>query len=227
MDNNTKTHEKVCVNFVSDDQLLIERISYYFRKREDIHFEYSNTPLVEENIEIYIVPIICDCEKIATLYPLGNLRNPLGNRRSPVIFYGNSSFLRKAILAGCVDYLKDPWTVDELEFRLEKLIKEIKKIFIFSWGSITFIGTDIVSENRRCALLYQEYRILKILLQQRGNAVPRDVLFYSLWNRPGTRQSRVIDMHISSIRKKLRVILPDDYCDEVIISVRGIGYMIR
>ncbi|MBN2533041.1 MAG: response regulator transcription factor [Spirochaetales bacterium] len=210
---------KVRINIVSDDQLLIEKINYYFKQREDIQFEYSHTPVSEENVEIYIAPVSCAMEM--------NARNNRESVKPPVIFYGDPSFLRKAFLAGCVDYLKDPWTVDELAFRLERIIRETKKIFTFSWGSISFIGTDIVSGKSRCSLLYQEYRILKLLLQQRGNAVPREVLFYSLWNHPGPRQSRVIDVHISSIRKKLRLILPGDYHEEVIISSRGVGYMIK
>lgn len=210
---------KVRINVVSEDQPLIEKIKYYFKNRKDIQFKYSQTPLAEECVEIYIVPVHY-AEEMTTMGFRENLR-PL------LIFYGNPSFLRKAFLAGCDDYLKDPWTVDELAFRLERLLREIKKIFTFSWGSISFDGTDIVTEKGKCSLLYQEYRILKILLKQRGNPVPRDVLFYSIWNHPGSRQSRVIDVHISSIRRKLRLLLPDDCCEEVIISLRGIGYMIK
>lgn len=212
-------HGKVRINIVSDDQLLIERIRYYFKNREDIQCTYTKTPGAWESVEIYIAPVDYIGKIITGL--------PAENQGFPVIFYGNPSFLRRAFLAGCVDFLKDPWTVDELAFRLEKVLKEIKKIFTFPWGSISFIGTDIASEKGRCSLLYQEYRILKVLLQQRGNAVPRDVLFYSLWNTRGSRQSRIIDVHISSIRKKLRCILPDEFCEDVIVSLRGIGYMIK
>ena len=207
------------VNLISKDKPLIEKIKYYFRDRTDIQLIYTNEPLNTENTEIYIAPVQC-IQKLATKILQ---KNP----EFPIIFYGNISFLRKAFLAGCADYLKDPWTIEELALRLTKLVRKTNTMYNFSWGCISFVGTDIVSEKGKCTLSYQEFRIIKSLIQQRGHVVPREVLFYSLWNNPGFRKSRVIDVHISSIRKKLHCIISSDHKSDVIMSVRGIGYMIK
>ncbi|MBN2441065.1 MAG: winged helix-turn-helix domain-containing protein [Spirochaetales bacterium] len=207
------------MNLVSKDKPLIEKIKYYFKDRNDIHLIYTKEPLPIEDTEIYIAPV-CYIEVLSAKI----LQN---KGKFPIIFYGNISFLRKAFLADCSDYLKDPWTVEELSLRLTKLLQNINSIYTFTWGSISFSGTDIISEKGTCSLSYQELRIIKTLIRHRGDVVPREVLFYSLWNKPGFEKSRVIDMHISSIRKKLQCILLNDYSDEIIISVRGIGYMMK
>lgn len=210
---------QIRVNLVLTDRPLIERIKYYFKGREDIQLIFSEKPQSGESTDIYIAPVIF----------IKDLSTYIHQKKQvpPVIYYGNISFLRKAFLAGCTDYLKDPWTIEELSLRLTKLIKEIKKMYTFSWGNISFIGTDIITDNGRCSLSFHEYKVFKSLIQHRGDVVPRDVLFYSLWNCPGSRESRIIDVHISSIRRKLKCILPENLHETIIISIRGIGYMIK
>jgi hypothetical protein len=212
-------HNKIRVNIISRDQILVEKMSFHFKTREDICVAFSREPLTEADTEIYIAPVEY-AGKIETGF------SP-GNPGIPVIYYGNPSFLRKAFLTGGVDYLKDPWTIDELDIRLEKAAGVLTRLFTFPWGTISFNNTEIITEKGRCTLQYQEYRIIKLLLQHRGKAVPRDTLFYSLWKKPASRHSRVIDVHISSLRKKIRTVLPADYPGDFIISLRGVGYMIK
>ena len=128
----------------------------------------SETPLKNEGIDVYIKPVSF-CKEIS-------VKNQQ-DVQIPTIFYGNSSFLRKAFLGGCVDYLKDPWTVEELEIRLTKILKSIKKKYDFPWGCISFAGTDVITEQGRCSLSYHEYILLHALIRQRGKVVPREVLF--------------------------------------------------
>jgi DNA-binding response OmpR family regulator len=211
--------QQLRINFVAKDQLLIEKIRYYFRHTSEVLIVYSDSPLNEEDADIYIAPV--QDEELVTLNTRRR-REPL-----PIIYYGDASSVRKAFLAGCSDYLKDPWSLEELELRLFKIIRGIKKTYTFPWGSITFSDTDVVTEKGKCPLTYQEFRIFNLLLKQRGSVVSREVLYYVLWNNPGTEESRVVDMHISSIRKKLKKLIPVPDNKEVITSVRGIGYMIK
>jgi DNA-binding winged helix-turn-helix (wHTH) protein len=210
---------QIRINVISTDKILVEKVKIYFRERKDVQLIYSDHPLPVENTEIFIAPVHC----------IEELSRYIGEekRELSIIFYGNPRFLRKAFLAGCEDYLKDPWTIDELALRLTKLIKKIEKRYVFPWGNISIAGTAIISQKGRCTLSFQEYKIVMTLIQHRGKPVPREVLFYSLWNHPGSRDSRIIDVHISCIRKKLQSIISTDFYDDVIISVRGIGYMIK
>ena len=146
------------------------------------------------------------------------------NPELPVIPYGSPSFLRKAFQAGSYDYLKDPWSPEELLFRLDKLVR--------MWNEQCLLGDIIYTGNRLCSpanevyLSHQESEILRALVKQRGQAVSREVLFYTLWGRLPVHRSRVIDVHISSIKKKFFSLSPQNGRKGPIYPVRGIGYMI-
>jgi DNA-binding response OmpR family regulator len=105
--------------------------------------------------------------------------------------------------------------------------KNLEKLYRFPWGNLTFQGTEVISTNGSVNLSFQEYKILKILLQHRGIVVSREVLFYTIWNTGGNPKSRILDVHISSIRKKLKTVIPQNYCHHIITSIRGKGYIIR
>ncbi|MGB5325887.1 MAG: winged helix-turn-helix domain-containing protein, partial [Pseudomonadales bacterium] len=61
-----------------------------------------------------------------------------------------------------------------------------------------------------------------VLLAQQGNIVSKEDLTQLALNREYTRYDRSVDVHISSIRKKLAQFLPDV---ELIKTVRGSGYI--
>jgi len=54
--------------------------------------------------------------------------------------------------------------------------------------------------------------------------VSREALYYGIWGRSAAGQSRAVDMHIASLRKKLRRLFPES--GDCIRSVRGVGYLI-
>ncbi|WP_455381247.1 winged helix-turn-helix domain-containing protein, partial [Salinispira pacifica] len=56
----------------------------------------------------------------------------------------------------------------------------------------------------------------------RGAVVTRQALYYALWGRDAT-DSRVVDMHVSHLRRKLSGVIPDGN-GELIETVHGRGY---
>jgi len=141
-----------------------------------------------------------------------------------VIAYGSQFFLRKAFLLGCMDYLKEPWEFDEMEIRISLALKSIIQKYQFSWGTLSFSGMNLLSSQGQISLTYQEYQILKILLRNRGEIVPKEILFHTIWDHPGNKESRIIDVHISSLRKKISTLYNQEF--ELIKAVRGKGYLI-
>lgn len=81
----------------------------------------------------------------------------------------------------------------------------------------------------------QESEILGTLLKQRGKTVTREVLFYRIWGNLPDKPSRVVDVHVSSLNRKIRKLMPggegtadipDGTTDRLIVTVRGLGYKI-
>lgn len=143
----------------------------------------------------------------------------------PVIAYGAPYDMRRAFLAGCFDYLKDPWGADELVLRLDRLFRVTHRPQ--AWRGLSLNGCILSSETGQEELSYVEAAILKTLLAHRGQVVPREALFYTIWGHLPKNASRAVDVHISSLRKKiLRLCADNDTGTSVITSVRRIGYTI-
>jgi DNA-binding response OmpR family regulator len=141
-----------------------------------------------------------------------------------LIACGPAELLTGCFLAGCDDFLKEPWSPEELEWRLRKLVKRKTLSFAFPWGSFEIRGLELCTPAGSCLLCAQEQRILRMLATNRGEPVSRDALYYGIWGKPASAKSRVVDVHISSLRKKLFRLFPES--DGCIRSVRGVGYLI-
>ncbi|MGA2763531.1 MAG: winged helix-turn-helix domain-containing protein [Spirochaetia bacterium] len=142
---------------------------------------------------------------------------------TPVIACGNASLLRSAFLGGCADFLREPWTPEELELRALAVLSRAGRGFQFSWGTVSFEGKDLRVPAGIISLTHHESRILRLLLRARGDAVPRDAIACKLWGSPMAR-GRTVDVHIASLRKKVRTV--QEEAGRFIVSVRGTGYMI-
>jgi hypothetical protein len=170
----------------------------------------------------------------AALIPASRLLDPLFPRTEAInrlcalgcslICFGTAQLLPGCFLAGCDEYLKEPWSPEELEWRVRKLCKGREEPLSFSWGSFDIRSMELNSPAGSCALCAQERSILRLLAANRGEPVSREALYYGIWGRSAAKESRVADMHIASLRRKLRRLFPES--GQCIRSVRGVGYLI-
>jgi two-component system, OmpR family, response regulator PfeR len=143
----------------------------------------------------------------------------------PVIACGPPGLLQSAFLAGCADYLRDPWTPDELAIRALAILGRAPRRHLFPWGVLRLQGCSLRGPGARVELTAVEARILEALLAGRGSPVPREALALCAWGRPAPRGSRALDMHVSCIRRKVRDAFPASG-PRFITSVRGEGYLV-
>lgn len=143
---------------------------------------------------------------------------------SLLLAYGEAQLLAGCFSAGCDDYLKEPWTPAELEWRLRKLQTRRPRRFSFSWGTFELHGLEILTSRGQCSLSHQEARVLSLLLRGGGEAVPREALYYAIWGKPPEGNSRVVDVHVSNLRRKLLRLYPQSA--GCLRSVRRVGYLL-
>ncbi len=135
---------------------------------------------------------------------------------------------------GADDYLPKPFNPRELVARLRAIrrrtgerrhSKELPDDFT------TLVVGDLVLEpgtrrvkkaGCRIAVTAAEFSLLWELLRQAGRVVSRDRLTELVLNRKMTMFDRSIDVHISSLRRKLG---PAGGDGERIKAIRGVGYM--
>ena len=213
---------KITANLVANDPELTEKLKAQSRKIKGLELIFSEKPLFEKEFDAYVMPV----DMLSEVYEFLSTHRPgaVKSSKAVLLCYGDWRSLRRAFLAGCADYLKEPWDAEELECRLMRTMQREKETFSFSWGELELKPLKIFCSGGEIRLSFQEYRICRILFQNFGQVVPREVLYYAIWGRPAGGPSRVVDVHISAIRKKLEALIPA--AGKCISAVRGIGYMV-
>lgn len=132
----------------------------------------------------------------------------------------------KGLDIGADDYITKPFGVMELISRVKAMLRrsmdgeEAPQIRI---GEILMDrGRHMVSvKGKICELTYKEYELLRLLICNAGMVMPREVIMERVWGTDFEGESRTLDMHIKTLRQKLR---EGGGC---IKTVRNVGYMME
>jgi hypothetical protein len=198
------------INLVGFDPVLCEKIRASLG-RSPFHFTPTDEPLPDDEVDLFVV----------SARDVGNL----AERGVPVIAHGSAGFLRSAFLAGCVDYLREPWSPEELALRAHAALSRQGSRWEFPWGEVRLQGAEVHTPAGTTMLTHRQAVILRALLRQQGRPVPRAALACLLEGRETRKPgSRSIDVHISALRRRLHDIVPEP--GRFIVCVRGQGYMI-
>lgn len=208
------TDTKITINIISEQTKLIQQLERFFSDYPYTSIHCGKQPITERHIDTYVLPAVKYSSKNYTF------KTPRHNAFI-VIAYGPPEYLKHAFLSGCIDYLKEPWSPEELYFRV--LRHTNKRFSLFRWKEITFFPFYGKYKDRVFALTKKEYTILYHLVKNRGSVISRNSLAIALWGtiKPN---SRAIDMHVSSIRNKLQKLSGDRQYS--IDTIHGEGYFI-
>jgi two-component system alkaline phosphatase synthesis response regulator PhoP len=134
----------------------------------------------------------------------------------------------KVLNAGADDFITKPFSLVEVEARVEALLRRIRYIhshpsqqLVFKQLAINLEGREVILNNQPLALTALEFNILHFLASHPGQAWSRPQLIQKIWGCEYVGDGRVVDVHIGQLRKKMEV---DPSIPEFIKTVRGYGY---
>lgn len=120
---------------------------------------------------------------------------------------------------GADDYMTKPFSMRELQARLKSMLRKGNNKVIKVNNLLINLDTRTVTKNDvAIAISKLEFDILLFLINNKGKVLSREAIFNHLWPNDSDTNPRVIDNHISNLKKKLG--LKDN-----IITKRGVGYL--
>ena len=147
----------------------------------------------------------------------------------PVIFLtasGDENSVVKGLDMGADDYIAKPFRPRELLSRIKSVLRRTGKGDCMTIGNVQIdFASGIVEKNSvPVPLSALEYRMLTLLLNNRGRLMPRTKLLEDIWDAGG---DFVNDNPLTVCVKRLREKLEDDPQSPTLIkTVRGIGYRV-
>ena len=151
------------------------------------------------------------------------------NRKIPIMFLTAKADIKdveQGYASGGNDYLRKPFSLEELFLRVAELIKrstitelDSDELKIGSYAFLPKRQELINVENVPVKLSYKESRLLEMLLENRNNVLDRKAALIKLWGDDNFFNTRNMDVYITKLRKKLQN-------DETvaIVNIRGYGY---
>ena len=187
---------------------------------------YDGTEGLKKALELPVDLVLLDwmLPKMQGIDVCKNIR--LEKNNLPIIFLTAKDTVQETIeglKAGANDYIKKPFSFDELLERIKIHFRTKDEIKVLTLGNITIDKSkfQVFVDNKEVSLTQREFELLEYLIKNKGQVCTRTNIIEDVWDIHFEYGTGVIDVFMNSIRKKLN--LTKD--QELIKTIRGVGYI--
>ena len=148
----------------------------------------------------------------------------------PVIFLtavSDEVNLVQGLELGADDYIAKPYNAQILLARIQKLLArtyEVQDNIVLTHKGLTLnlLKAEISYQGNKKSLTKNELGILRLLMVNKGNIIPRDAIIDELWQSEQFIDENTSNLNIVRLRKALTEIGLPDYLE----TKRGLGYCV-
>jgi len=150
----------------------------------------------------------------------------------PIIFLSSADDNMNIVMAmdmGGDDFIAKPFDTNVL---LAKINAMIRRSYAYQ-GQVNLISANgvilnivdgtVAYQGRQTELTKNEFKILNLLMENRGKMVTRDAIMEHLWEDEEFIDDNTLSVNIARIRKKLK----DIGISNIIKTKKGVGYLIE
>jgi DNA-binding response OmpR family regulator len=150
----------------------------------------------------------------------------LKNKTTPIIFLTAKDTAQETIeglKAGANDYIKKPFSFDELVERIKVHFRTQNTDDLLTLGKIEIhVSQHLVIDNGvEVTMTQREFELFHYLVKNKGKVCTRTQIIEDVWDIHFDYDTGVIDVFINAIRKKLNLKIEQDF----IKTIRGVGYI--
>ena len=224
--------------FVVEDESHIQQLIKYNLESAGYHVEiYESGEFLFEHCgtevpDMFVLDIMLP--GMDGLEICRRLRTDLKTKYIPIILLTAKSEEFDKVLGlelGADDYITKPFSVRELTARIKALFRrteappaqsaEDENVIVVDDIRIYTDKHEVEKAGDIMALPLKEFELLKLLVQNRGKVLTREILLEKIWGFDYYGETRTVDVHIRYLRQKIE---DDDKNPKYIHTVRGVGY---
>ncbi len=149
----------------------------------------------------------------------------------PVVFISSASDSMNIVMAinmGGDDFIPKPVDAMVLTAKVQAILRRTYELgdrhsqLEFCGAVLNLADNSVSFESKRAELTKNEFRILQVLLENKGRIVSRDALMTRLWQSDLYVEENTLTVNVGRLRKKLEELGLAD----VIVTRTGSGYII-
>ena len=147
----------------------------------------------------------------------------------PIVFFtanDTEEDMVKGFESGCDDYITKPFSVALLRHKVNATLRKNniinKNIFEYDSLKVDFDKMSVVINDKEVNLTITEYKLLELLIKNRGQVLTKEILLEKVWDSNGNFvDGNTLSVNIRRLRSKIEI---DSKKPRYIITIFGIGY---
>lgn len=232
---NTDPDDHITILVVDDDENLRRLVAAYLESEGYRVAQAADADAALATVEGHEPDLILLDLMLPGMSGLEVARRIRAKRPVPILMLtarGSEDDMLQGFDAGADDYLVKPFSPKVLVARVRAILRragvgpqeEEDKVLTVGGISIDRKAREVRIEGREIELTTIEFDLLRVLAEHPGWVFSREELLESVWGYSYLGDSRLVDVHIANLRKKIG----DDPADSQFIrTVRGVGYKLQ